>query len=378
MIKRDSCRFCGGKHLKREINIPEAPLTEQFLLKLDDPEFIADVEVFSCQSCGQYQTLLDICDQDYYQDYSYTVGQTNAGQSCMKALGRFMSTQYLERGNLVVDIGSGSGHQLEVFKKSRQEVVGFEISHVLAEQSLAKGIPTIEHEFSADLLEHRPNLIMSSFTFDHMPDPMGFLQQARTALRGKGLLLIEVHDLAVTSRKSEFALIQHEHTGYYTAQTLKLALKMAGFDVLVKNPLPAKYRRGNSLMILATPINLGKDSPSFGNPKLKLYNMTWQRERYRQLAYSRRGKLAGYGAGARGVMTLAQIAEPSWFKYVVDDNPAYQGKHTPKSHVPIVGPDRLREDPPEELWVFSHGYLKEITETAVNAGLRPDQIRTCP
>lgn len=80
----------------------------------------------------------------------------------------------------------------------------------------------------------------------------------------------------------------------------------------------------------------------------------------------RRGKglrVAGYGAGGRGVMTLAAMAQPGEIAYVCDQNPSFHGYLTPGAHVPVVAPAKLIEDSVDEIVVFSFGYFQEIWDS---------------
>jgi hypothetical protein len=72
-------------------------------------------------------------------------------------------------------------------------------------------------------------------------------------------------------------------------------------------------------------------------------------------------RVAAYGAAAKGA-TLANAAGigPDLVAYVVDRNPAKQGRFLPGVRIPIVPPERLREDPPDLLLVFAWNLLPEI------------------
>jgi hypothetical protein len=73
-------------------------------------------------------------------------------------------------------------------------------------------------------------------------------------------------------------------------------------------------------------------------------------------------RLAGYGAGGRGVMTLAASATEKDFLFVCDQNPAFHGMLTPGAHIPVAPPDRINRADVDEVIVFSFGYIAEIRE----------------
>jgi hypothetical protein len=79
--------------------------------------------------------------------------------------------------------------------------------------------------------------------------------------------------------------------------------------------------------------------------------------------------VAGWGAGGRGVMTLAYTGLTSDdVDYLVDSNPHAHGHVAPGSHVPVVAPEHLAAAPVDHLIVFSYGYFDEIAEQAQALG----------
>ncbi|MFP3534301.1 methyltransferase C-terminal domain-containing protein, partial [Burkholderia sp. SIMBA_042] len=78
----------------------------------------------------------------------------------------------------------------------------------------------------------------------------------------------------------------------------------------------------------------------------------------------RNGKrVAAYGAAAKG-NTLLNFAgvRPDLLPYVVDLNPAKQGKYLPGSHIPIVAEDVLRQDQPEYIVVLPWNLKTEVSQ----------------
>ena len=48
----------------------------------------------------------------------------------------------------------------------------------------------------------------------------------------------------------------------------------------------------------------------------------------------------------------------------------------PKSHIPLVGLERLSSDPVDELIVFSFGYMSEIQAELAEIGYKPSQLHS--
>jgi SAM-dependent methyltransferase len=382
---RSTCRVCGGDRLTGYLRLPAMPLTDQMLRASDlGSEFRHDIDIHVCESCGQSQTLHDVDVRDYYHDYRYTVSNSGFATRFMQRLAQSAWQRFeLNRGDSVVEVGSGDGLQLECFAKLGARVFGFEPSAPLNNVARGRGIPVSQCLFDHTAHEHLPpefrpvRVVLLTYTFDHLPDPLGFLRSAAAVLDPQqGILLIEVHDLEKIIARREFCLFEHEHTIYNTAATLQRLLRRGGFQLLGTDLLPLDQRRGNSLLVAATPVgsNLAREAvpdipvDSYTNPAyLARFGKSVMTSLDRFAAIIRAGRdqgltFAGYGAGGRGVMTLAAVAKPGDFQYVCDQNTSMHGLFTPVSHIPVMPPEELDRNPVDQVVVFSFGYMDEIRQ----------------
>ena len=385
VVARTTCRLCGSDQLTSFLTLPDMPLTDQLLRKEElGTEFLWPIGVYVCDQCGLAQTLHDLSASSYYHDYQYSASWSPFARRFMQRLAlETWQTCRLQPGDTVIDIGCSDGELLFHLKTLGAQVFGFEPSEVLAHAARSRGIPVSSRLFDHSTVQAIPvellpaQVVVSTYTFDHLPDPLGFLHAVRKILdQERGVLIMEVHDLEKIVERREYCLFAHEHTAYYTMATLGMMLQQAGF-VTIDGPLiPEAERRGNSLLVVATPHGSmfapRQNTPSptplpcasdscldFGRAvqgSIRRLRLHVEQER-------RRGRrLAGYGAGGRGVLTLAAIASPGSFAYICDTNPHLHGYYTPKSHIQIVSPDHVFEDPVKEMIVFSFGYIKEISE----------------
>ena len=71
--------------------------------------------------------------------------------------------------------------------------------------------------------------------------------------------------------------------------------------------------------------------------------------------------MAAYGAAAKG-NTLLNFAgvRPDLLPYVVDRNPAKQGKYMPGSRIPIVAEDRLQQHKPDIVVILPWNLRDEV------------------
>ena len=99
----------------------------------------------------------------------------------------------------VLEPGSGDGYQLQCFKERGLTVQGIEPSRTLTEIANQRGCNTTCSIFNDEIFDIVPNtkydIVISSYTFDHSPDPINFLETAHKALNNNGLLCLEVHEV---------------------------------------------------------------------------------------------------------------------------------------------------------------------------------------
>ncbi|MBW7473385.1 methyltransferase domain-containing protein [Paenibacillus oenotherae] len=381
-VEPSPCRICASRELHRWVHLPAMPFTEELRQPGDPvPAFLADIDVYRCADCGVSQTIHELELGGYYADYSYTTSSSGLASRFMERLAEMLFTRFkLPPGCRILEVGSGDGAQLEAFRKRGGEVLGFEPSALLCGISRARGIPVVEGLFEEDSVSRIPDtfrqadVLLMTYTFDHLPHPAGGLAVAREALhQERGLLVLEVHDLEHIVRRREYCLFEHEHFTYWTARTMKGMLERSGFKLLTTELLPERERRGNSLLIVAAPAAAAyqpdSSASAAGESSYAIDYDSFQGELERGIASLDRfvegeiaaGRtIAGYGAGGRGVMTMAAMRSARLLAYACDANKGLHGRAAPKSFVPIAGIERLEEQPVDTLLVFSYGYMEEI------------------
>lgn len=376
------------------------PLTDDFLPpeRLGN-EFLADIDVYICLNCLTAQTLHNVDVEDYYEDYQYSVGNSGTANRFMTTLAENLQKSFYpdQTGRKVLEIGSGDGGQLVAFKNTGCKVLGYEPSTVLCRMAEEKGVPSIQGLFDLQSVSKLPtdfqqvDVIMLSYTFDHLPDPLGFLQTTLSIIdKQHGLLVVEIHDLEKIVDRHEFCLFEHEHSIYLTQTTVFNLCRRAGFEILTFDLVPEFERRGNSLIFVATPATSTLASHAvIPSTALRFQSLEFYKsietevleginnlDRFVKSQCTAKKKLAGYGAGGRGVMTLAAMSSADKFSYLVDRNPKGEGVLVPKCGIPLVGIDRLSSNPVDEILVFSFGYMNEIRSELSSLGYKPEQLHS--
>lgn len=377
-----ACRVCGSRQLHRWAHLPQMPFTEE-LRPVDNPApvFLADIDVYLCGGCGVSMTIHEPPISEYYTDYHYTASASGIAGRFMDRLAETLFQRFkLAPGCRVVEVGSGDGAQLGAFRQRGAEVLGFEPSALLCAMSRERGIPVVEGLFNAGSVSLLPapfqqaDVLLMTYTFDHLPDPSGALAAARQMIDPeRGLLVLEVHDLELIVRRREYCLFEHEHFTYWTANTIREALARCGFKLLTTGLLPERERRGNSLLLAAAPVEAACEPDQSAHAVIREADTIdydgFQREMEKGIALldsfvereTAAGRaVAGFGGGGRGVMTMAAMRSAFLLRFVCDSNRALHGTIAPKSGVRIVGIEELVKQPVDTLLVFSYGYMDEI------------------
>ncbi|MCW3093055.1 MAG: methyltransferase [Ferruginibacter sp.] len=385
-----NCRICNATEMEVVILLKQMPFTDEFISKQDiGNEFLADIEISICKVCGCTQNVNNTDMDDYYNEYTYSVQSSGFAIQFMGTLAERVKERYFRANSApkVVEIGSGTGEQLLEFKKLGCEVLGIEPSEKLAEYANGIGVPTLHAFFDGDINNILPDnfksvdLIISSYTYDHIPQPITVLKKIHEILKEDGIMIHEVHDLDLIKQRNEYCLFEHEHYTYLNERSISYVMGANSFEVDTFSLLLQNEKRANSLLVAARKVNCVKKyevDVQFELKELKQLNQDVSVSIHRiqsWLSDNANVKVVAYGAGGRGIMTIAALNDVSGIKFIVDKNPKAENIFAPKSHLPVYGIDILGVEHADKILVFSFGYFKEIVnELCDKFGYTPNQF----
>jgi len=389
--KINCCRICNSLDLKTIFLLPQMPFTDEFI-KQDDigNGYLSDIEIGICMTCGSVQNLKDTDMSDYYNEYTYTVQSSGFAMEFMSLLASRIKQKYYNNKQTpsVIEIGSGSGEQLLEFKKVGFEVLGIEPSEKLSNYANSIGIKTLATFFDENTKEvvdpqfSKVDVVVSSYTFDHIPRPVEVLRNVHHILNDDGIIAIEVHDLDLIIDRNEFCLFEHEHYTYLNKKTIASLLAQTGFVLETFDLLSNEEKRANSLLLVARKVNkeikpismdINKEIENSQDLSQNIYAAIEKFEQW--LDKHRDKKIVAYGAGGRGVMTTAALKNSDIIAFMVDKNPKAENIFAPKSHLPVYNLSVLADKKADIIIVFSFGYFDEIvTELCKKFNYNKDQF----
>lgn len=349
-----TCKLCRSAALKQVLMLAKAPRTISRLLR---PEELAqdhgvDLRVFQCGSCGFVQ-LIQTLQDDYYDDYLMTATHSTTMQTYQREQVADFVGRFGLQGRRVVEIGCGDGHYLSLLTEAGAEVVGVEPSSPFRLRALERGLRV--HAGYVTEAEPAPEgpfeAVVARQVLEHVPDPLDFLLGVRASLADGGVGLIEVPSLEQAYEQCRFYDFFADHLNYFSARTLRYALERCGFDVVETS------RGMNGEFNVA----LVRAAERFDFQRLRqtIDTLAADITAFRDGIQAAGGRIAVWGAGGKGLASMAALGVEG-FAYLVDSDPLKIGAFTPVTHLPIVPPSRLRDDPVEAVVVTALAYRDEI------------------
>lgn len=258
------------------------------------------------------------------------------------------------RGRGLIEVGCGKGYFLE-----HLAALGFEITGI--DPAYEGGNPrVIKGSFSRDAGLEAEGLILRH-VLEHIQQPADFLADLREANAGGGTIYIEVPCLDWICRHRAWFDVFYEHVNYF---------RLDDFRRLFGRILEAGHVFGGQYLYVVADLasirqpSTGKegalDFPADFTASVERYA---GRIRARRAAQRVSGNSVVWGGASKGVIfALFMQRAGAQVDFVVDINPAKQGKYLPATGLRVASPDELMEQaaPGSDIYVMNCNYLPEI------------------
>jgi SAM-dependent methyltransferase len=370
------------------VNLDSAPFSNSYLTEqsLHVPEKRFPLRVLVCEQCWLAQTedFAHACEL-FDAEYAYFSGfSTSWLAHCERYVSDMVARFALSANSHVVEIAANDGYLLQYVKARNIPCAGVEPTASTARAARAKGIPIVEDFFGARLAKElvsqgmQADLIAANNVLAHVPDINDFVAGFALLLKPHGVCTFEFPHLMRLIDGNQFDTIYHEHFSYLSLTTVNRILRYNGLIAFDVEELPT---HGCSLRVFAQRSDTGQ-YPHNVSVDLMLqreeeagmltaaYYASFQAKADRVkndflaflLEAKRQGKtVVGYGAAAKGntLMNYAGICS-SLVSFVVDRNPAKQGKYMPGSRIPILDERYLQEAKPDYVVILPWNLKSEV------------------
>ncbi|WP_349946281.1 class I SAM-dependent methyltransferase [Lacrimispora sp. BS-2] len=362
-------RPLGEKPLMTLTDMPASAQDIPAREELEEEQGIT-LSLHQCQACGLVQ--FDCEPVAYYKDVIRSGGFTTTMVNLRKSQYRHFIDKYDLKGKKLIEAGCGQGEFLSVLSEFPVKAYGIENRESLVSLAREKGL-TVWKQFAAegevlaadDGSAAGPYDGFLSFNFlEHQPDPVGMLRGIADNLSEEGVGLITVPSLEYILQYDGYYELIRDHLAYYTFDTLRYAVEMAGFQVLEEEMV---NRDTLSVIVRKRKQSEGKPDDGRKGTPVDISGLvesldTIGRE-LEELAgrLKDQGKsLAIWGASHQGFTLASTTVIGRFARYVIDSAPFKQGKYAPASHLPIVPPDHYHKDPVDAILIVAPGYTDEI------------------
>lgn len=383
------CRHCGSELRLPFLDLGSAPPSNAYLTEsgLRAPETWFPLRLLVCESCWLVQTedhagreALFTDDYAYFSSFSSS-WLAHAERYVQSMVGRFN----LNSGSRIVEVAANDGYLLQYVQANGIPCYGIEPTASTAQAARNKGIEIVERFFGVELAEElasngqQADLIAANNVLAHVPDINDFVSGFTHLLKPGGVATFEFPHLLRMVRENQFDTAYHEHYSYLSLTAVEHIFARNGLAVFDVEEL---LTHGGSLRVFAQRSNTGRQpvAPAVtvlrkveadaGMISMAFYSGFQSRaERVKDdlLAFlidaKHHGlKVGAYGAAAKG-NTLLNFAgvRPDLLPYVVDKNPAKQGKYMPGSRIPIVGEAHLQAHKPDRILILPWNLRQEVT-----------------
>ena len=384
------CRHCGEPVDLVLVDLGSSPPSNSYLTNEDlrSSEAWFPLRVLVCESCWLVQTL-DSTDAAllFDADYAYFSGYSSTWVEHCRVYADEATDRFgLDQSSRVVEVGSNDGTLLNFFQGLGMKCTGIEPTASTATVARDLGLEVLEvfldDEVAGNLVADGlvADLLIANNVLAHMPDIVGFATGCRQLLGSDGVASFEFHHLVELVSKTQFDTIYHEHFSYLSLTSVEAVFKTAGLKVFDVQQLST---HGGSLRVYVQPAestrfdtcesvhrlrdqeaSRGVASPSFYADFQERSNCIKDDLMEFLIDAKRKGQsVVGYGAAAKG-NTLLNYAgvRPDLISYVVDNNPAKQGRYLPGSRIPIVDEQRIVDDSPDLVLVLPWNIRDEIAQ----------------
>jgi len=350
----NKCRVCNHKFFKKPLlRYENMPKSAQFLptkdmLKNDKG---ITLEIYQCSGCGLVQLRNNPV--FYYKKVIRSAGISEEMKNFRQKQFLGFVKKFSLFGKKAIEIGCGYGEYLEIIRQSGLKAYGLEYSEEAVRHCRKKGLKVFKGFIEDDnyKIKNSPFDVFFILNFlEHLPQPNSVLGGIYNNLADEAVGIVEVPNFDMILKNKLFSEFIIDHLFYFTKQTLTTTLMLNGFEVIDCKEIWYDY------IISATVKKRKKlDLSYFYQQQKKLKD---EIEKY----LKRFRKVAIWGAGHQALAIISLLNLSGKIKYIVDSAKFKQNKFSPATHIPIVSPDRLTQDPVEAVIVMAGSYSDEVAK----------------
>ena len=385
------CRICGNSDLVPVVDLGEQYLTGVFPLQKTETLSKGPLKLVKCHGgesvCGllQLEHSYDL-KQLYGDNYGYRSGlNASMVHHLQVKVAEILERCDLNKGDLVIDIGSNDGTTLAAYPEYLQ-LAGIDPTGEKFKSYYKKHIALIPDFFSSDLITSfypgkKAKVVTSFSMFYDLEDPIDFACQVAGILDPyNGIWMLEQGYMPLMLERTAYDTICHEHLEYYGLKQIVWLMDKAGLEVV---DVKLNDVNGGSFSVIVAhkgsrhadiynvADSLIASELSKGLSNLEPYKQFACRaeenkqsiQDFVQMAKREGKRVCGLGASTKGNVILQYCGFGLYDIEVIGDvNKDKHGALTPGTWIPIEAEEIVLESRPDYLivlpWHFKDFFLE--------------------
>lgn len=382
------CRHCGTPLTVPVLDLGRAPPSNAYrdAADLARPEPHLPLRLLACDACWLVQIADDLpSDALFAPDYAYF---SSFSASWLAHAERFVAAAIarfdLGPASTVCEIAANDGYLLQYVARAGIPCFGVEPTASTAAAARGRGIETVEAFFGRDLARRlaaegrSADLMVANNVLAHVPDIDDFVAGFAILLKPAGVASFEFPHLVRMVEEAQFDTAYHEHYSYLSLTAVAHVFTACGLEIFDVEELSTHggslrvfARRSDGLArpaspavaaLLAREAALGVATPAFyAGFQARAEAIRDALRTFLETAKAKGETVAAYGAAAKGntLLNFAGIG-PDLLPFVVDRNPAKQGRFLPGSHIPVCDEAALWAARPDHVLILPWNLRDEI------------------
>jgi C-methyltransferase C-terminal domain/Putative zinc binding domain/Methyltransferase domain len=387
------CRVCGNRDLAPVLSLGEQYLTGVFPGVREAAPSRGPLELVACntavnqKACGLVQLRQSYnLEEMYGENYGY---RSSLNQAMVNHLGtkvyQLLDRYPLQKGDLVLDIGSNDGTLLSFYPPENLTVVGIDPTAQKFASFYRKHISVIPDFFSAELFRERfgtrrARIVTSISMFYDLENPLSFMEDVTSILERDGVWHFEMSYLPAMVKTMGYDTICHEHLEYYSLHQIKWMTARCGLKIL---NVEFNETNGGSFAITVArqssshPENaaqldwLLRDEQTQGLGTVAQHRafeaaVKDHKEKLLGLLHSLKAQgrtVLGYGASTKGNVLLQHCGiTPDLLPAIAEVNKDKFGCFTPGTNIPIISESEAHAMKPDYLLVLPWHFRENILQ----------------
>ncbi len=379
--KISQCRICGNPKLTEILSLGDQMLTGVFPKTRNEratsgPLALVKCDVVGSEHCGLVQLAHSYDLSELYGlNYGYRSGLNKSMVIHLHdKIRSILSLTKLEKGDLIIDIGSNDSTSLQAYPTKDYVLVGVDPTGEKFKEYYPAHINLIPDFFSlAKIREHygekKAKVVTSFSMFYDLERPMTFMKEVYDVLAEDGIWVFEQSYLPTMVETNSYDTICHEHLEYYALSQIKWMADRVGFKIIA---LEMNDINGGSFSVTVAKKNSSyteaanveevlRSEKSLGIESLEYYHAFSDRianAKREFLEFIRKAKdegktVYGLGASTKGNVLLQYCqVTPEQIPFIGEVNRDKFGCFTPGTYIPIISEEEVLAKKPHYLLVL--------------------------